>query len=47
MSIENIIARIKPLDQGSMAAARTRQNMLTKPQGSLGRMGCLEAIRVR
>lgn len=41
MTIENIIARIQPLDQSAMAAARARQNMLTKPQGSLGRLESL------
>jgi len=44
MSIETIIARIQPLDQESMAAARARQDALTKPQGSLGR---LEALSIQ
>ena len=38
MSIENIISRIQPLDQKAMTAALARQDMLTKPQGSLGRL---------
>ena len=38
MSIETIIARIQPLDQEAMASARARQDLLTKPQGSLGRL---------
>jgi nicotinate-nucleotide--dimethylbenzimidazole phosphoribosyltransferase len=38
MSIETTIANIKPLDQSAMNAAQERQNMLTKPQGSLGRL---------
>ena len=38
MSIETIISRIQPLDQKAMAAALARQDMLTKPQGSLGRL---------
>jgi len=32
------IEMIKPLDKGAMAEARSRQDMLTKPQGSLGRL---------
>jgi len=32
------LKEIKPLDEGAMAEARTRQNMLTKPRGSLGRL---------
>jgi len=38
MSIETIVARIQPLDQTAMNSARTRQDRLTKPQGSLGRL---------
>ena len=38
MSIESIISQIQPLDESAMQAARDRQNMLTKPQGSLGRL---------
>lgn len=32
---------IPPIDEASMAAARARQNTLTKPQGSLGRLESL------
>lgn len=38
MTIEEIISRIQPLDQGTMNSARARQDVLTKPQGSLGRL---------
>ena len=41
MSIESVISRIQPLDQTAMTAARARQDMLTKPQGSLGRLESL------
>jgi nicotinate-nucleotide--dimethylbenzimidazole phosphoribosyltransferase len=37
-TIEKIIAAIQPLDEISMAAARERQDNLTKPRGSLGRL---------
>ena len=40
----NIVEMIKPLDEGAMAAARARQDILTKPQGSLGR---LEALSIQ
>ena len=36
--LENIIARIEGLDQAAMAAAKARQDILTKPAGSLGRL---------
>lgn len=36
--LSNIIEMIKPLDREVMAEARTRQDRLTKPQGSLGRL---------
>lgn len=36
--IERIVAAIRPLEEGAMAAARARQDQLTKPQGSLGRL---------
>lgn len=36
--IEEIITQIKPLDDSAMNAARKRQNILTKPAGSLGRL---------
>ena len=38
MQINDTITAIRPLDEASMAAARARQDMLTKPQGSLGRL---------
>lgn len=36
--ITNTLASIQPLDQHTMEAARTRQQELTKPAGSLGRL---------
>ena len=36
--LSKIIGMIKPLDGSAMAEARARQNLLTKPQGSLGRL---------
>lgn len=39
-----VLARIEPLDEEAMAAARERQGRLTKPPGSLGR---LEALSVQ
>ncbi|RPJ40830.1 MAG: nicotinate-nucleotide--dimethylbenzimidazole phosphoribosyltransferase, partial [Chloroflexi bacterium] len=36
--LQNIIARIQGLDEAAMAAARARQDTLTKPPGSLGRL---------
>ena len=44
MKLENMIAAIAPLDESAMQAARARQDRLTKPPGSLGR---LEEIAVR
>ena len=41
MQLEQIIANIKPLDETAMQSARARQNMLTKPAGSLGRLESL------
>lgn len=38
MQLEEIIKQIPPLDETAMQAARTRQNILTKPRGSLGRL---------
>jgi nicotinate-nucleotide--dimethylbenzimidazole phosphoribosyltransferase len=38
MELESLIAQIQPLDQKAMAAAQVRQDALTKPQGSLGRL---------
>ena len=37
-NITRIIDSIKPLDKAVMAEAQSRQNILTKPQGSLGRL---------
>ena len=36
--IETTIHNIKPLDKNAMSAAQARQNTLTKPAGSLGRL---------
>jgi nicotinate-nucleotide--dimethylbenzimidazole phosphoribosyltransferase len=36
--LSNTIKLIKPLDKGAMESARSRQDALTKPQGSLGRL---------
>ena len=36
--LSKIIGMIKPLDKKAMAEAQARQNLLTKPQGSLGRL---------
>jgi len=44
MSLNSLISAIGPLDTAAMAAARSRQDMLTKPQGSLGR---LEALSIQ
>ena len=44
MSLENLISQIGSLDEAAMAAARARQDMLTKPRGSLGR---LEALSIQ
>ena len=41
MQLEQLIANIKPLDETAMRSARERQNMLTKPAGSLGRLESL------
>jgi nicotinate-nucleotide--dimethylbenzimidazole phosphoribosyltransferase len=38
MKLEEIIKDIKPLDETAMQAARARQDILTKPRGSLGRL---------
>lgn len=39
--LSNTIARIAPLDENAMAAARARQDELTKPRGALGRLESL------
>ncbi len=44
MSIESLIAQIAEPDSAAMEAARARQNNLTKPLGSLGR---LEALSIQ
>lgn len=44
MGLEQVIRQIEPLDERVMSAARERQNQLTKPTGSLGR---LEALAVQ
>lgn len=44
MGLESLIAKIAPLHAPAMAAARARQDTLTKPPGSLGR---LEELSVR
>ena len=36
--LSNTLKMIKPLDERAMAEARARQNQLTKPRGSLGRL---------
>src|SRR5210317_381860 len=36
--LKEIISKIQPLDEAAMAAASARQNTLTKPPGSLGRL---------
>jgi nicotinate-nucleotide--dimethylbenzimidazole phosphoribosyltransferase len=36
--LENITTKIQGLDEAAMAAAKARQDMLTKPAGSLGRL---------
>jgi nicotinate-nucleotide--dimethylbenzimidazole phosphoribosyltransferase len=38
MQLEEIIKQIQPLDEAAMQSARARQDALTKPQGSLGRL---------
>jgi nicotinate-nucleotide--dimethylbenzimidazole phosphoribosyltransferase len=38
MQLEEIIKQIKPLDEVVMQSARVRQDTLTKPRGSLGRL---------
>ena len=37
-SLDTILKEIKPLDSSAMSAARNRQENLTKPHGSLGRL---------
>ena len=44
IQLDDLMTRIKPLDGDAMAQARRRQDRLTKPAGSLGR---LEEISIR
>lgn len=44
MELAQLIARIQPLDENAIQMAQERQNNLTKPQGSLGR---LEALSIQ
>jgi nicotinate-nucleotide--dimethylbenzimidazole phosphoribosyltransferase len=44
VDLGELIAGIQPLDEAAMKAAQARQNLLTKPLGSLGR---LEALSVQ
>ena len=44
MDLDALVQRIAPLAEDALAAARARQDSLTKPQGSLGR---LEALSVQ
>jgi nicotinate-nucleotide--dimethylbenzimidazole phosphoribosyltransferase len=37
-TLDRVLKAIRPLDETAMAAARARQDALTKPQGSLGRL---------
>lgn len=41
MSLNELLTKIQPLDEIAMQAARTRQDSLTKPPGSLGRLESL------
>ncbi|MGD9047196.1 MAG: nicotinate-nucleotide--dimethylbenzimidazole phosphoribosyltransferase, partial [Anaerolineae bacterium] len=43
-TIARTCSLISPLDEAAMAEARARQSVLTKPQGSLGR---LEALSIQ
>lgn len=43
-TLQGVLERIGPLDEGAMTAARTRQDLLTKPTGSLGRLEELSVI---
>ena len=36
--LQAVIEGVQPLDEQAMAAARQRQDQLTKPPGSLGRL---------
>ncbi len=41
MNLDHLTRQIAPLDEGAMRAARERQDQLTKPTGSLGRLETL------
>jgi nicotinate-nucleotide--dimethylbenzimidazole phosphoribosyltransferase len=41
MPIDKLISQIPPLDEAAMSAARARQDTLTKPRGSMGRLETL------
>ena len=41
MSIDDLARQIGSLDESAMQAAQNRQDSLTKPQGSLGRLETL------
>ena len=36
--LDKLVSRIEGLDEAAMGAAKARQDMLTKPAGSLGRL---------
>ena len=38
MFLDSLISKIQPLDEAAMRSARARQDILTKPRGSLGRL---------
>ena len=44
-SLQQVLDHIQPLDENAMQSARRRQDELTKPRGSLGRLEEL-AIRI-
>jgi nicotinate-nucleotide--dimethylbenzimidazole phosphoribosyltransferase len=41
ITLQTLLSQIRPLDEAAIAAARTRQDQLTKPSGSLGRLESL------
>jgi nicotinate-nucleotide--dimethylbenzimidazole phosphoribosyltransferase len=41
MTLQTLLAQIRPLDESAIAAARIHQDQLTKPPGSLGRLESL------
>ncbi len=38
VQLQAVIESVQPLDEQAMAAAQQRQDLLTKPPGSLGRL---------